>query len=577
MWVRGGEVGARCGLGLSLVLLACSSGGSAPPEATAGMGEQGPIAPDPVADPPPAQPEGLYDPEHLLEVSIELAASDWEALRADGRSLFDFFLGRNTELEYTEFDAVATVDGQRYEGVTVRKKGALGSMARLRPSLKLDFGDGPRDPALPDLSRLTLNNNRQDPSHAKQCLVYGLFAKAGLPAPRCNLAHVVVNGEDLGTFSNVEAIKKPFLRRYFANDSGNLYEAQGVDFIATDTSRFELKTNEAANDRGDLERLITALDAPDAELVTRLSEVLDLEQFRDFWALETLTGHWDGYAGNRNNYFAYADPESGLFHFMPWGTDGTFVESSPVDALNSTRTVYARSRIANRLYNLVEQRQLFRDRLGELSESVWDEGVLVAELEQLTALAPDAWPAATDALTQHLETHRVTLTGELALPAPEWIATPSTPSPCNGIINNVSMEFSTDYGDLDAAQPGAGEFEVALSLDGNAITSSWFGRAGVDPAATEPNAIVRALTFLPDGRGIFLQVTVPRSQFAPGVRPLWGLESAGLVVVLDGANSRFIGFISDGSFELDQASLVAGAPVSGRLNARLLQLGCADL
>jgi hypothetical protein len=529
-----------------------------------------------VVTPPLGPPEGLYDPEHLLEVSIELAASDWEALRAEGRSLFDFFLQQNTELEFSEFAAVATVDGQRYADVTVRKKGALGSMSRLRPSLKLDFGDGPRDPALPELRRLTLNNNRQDPSHAKQCLVYALFAKAGLPAPRCNLAHVVVNGEDLGTFSNVEAIKKPFLRRYFANDSGNLYEGQGVDFRAPDLARFELKTNEAANDRGDLERLITALEAPDAELVARLGEVLDLDQFLDFWALETLTGHWDGYAGNRNNYYIYADPESGLLHFMPWGTDGTFVESSPVDGLNTTRTVYARSLIVNRLYNLADQRQRFRERLGELSESIWDEDALVAELEQLTALAPDAWPAATDALTQHLETHRETLAGELALPAPEWVVTPSTPSPCNGVINNVDMEFSTDYGDLASLQPGVGEFEVALSLDGDAVTSSWFGRAGVDPEAAEPTALLRTLSLLPDGQIIFLQVTVPRTQFAPGVRPLWGFESSGLVLVL-GANTRFVGFISDGTFELDQASLVQGAPVSGRLNGRLLQLGCANL
>ena len=33
--------------------------------------------------------------------------------------------------------------------------------------------------------------------------------RARLPAPRCNLAHVVVNGEDLGTHSNVEPIDCP--------------------------------------------------------------------------------------------------------------------------------------------------------------------------------------------------------------------------------------------------------------------------------------------------------------------------------------------------------------------------------
>jgi hypothetical protein len=38
---------------------------------------------------------------------------------------------------------------------------------------------------------MTLNNNKQDPSAIHQCLGYAVFADAGVPAPRCNFAHVV--------------------------------------------------------------------------------------------------------------------------------------------------------------------------------------------------------------------------------------------------------------------------------------------------------------------------------------------------------------------------------------------------
>ena len=41
--------------------------------------------------------------------------------------------------------------------------------------------------------------------------------------------------------------------------------------------------------------------------------------------------------------------------------------------------------------------------------------------------------------------------------------------------------------------------------------------------------------------------------------------------------SRLVGFIGEGTLELDATSAVAGAPVIGRLNGKLLQTGCADL
>ena len=71
--------------------------------------------------------------------------------------------------------------------------------------------------------RFTLNNAKQDPSLIRQCLGFALFAQAGVPAPRCNFAHVTVNGHDLGIYANVEEVRKPMLARHFADDDGNLY------------------------------------------------------------------------------------------------------------------------------------------------------------------------------------------------------------------------------------------------------------------------------------------------------------------------------------------------------------------
>jgi hypothetical protein len=512
----------------------------------------------------------------VVEVAVELAPADWQALRAEGRALFEGFLGEDQEFAFTEYVGAASVDGQRYENVVVRKKGFLGSLSRPRPSLKLDFGEVELGNGRV-FERLTLNNNRQDYSRSRTCLAYDLFARAGLAAPRCNLAHVVVNGEDLGTYSNVEPIKKPLLKRHFGDTSGNLYEGQLVDFVVGDVPRFQLKTNETSGDRSDLAGLASALEAQDAELEAQLGQVLDLDRYRDFWAMERLTGHWDGYAGNRNNFYLYNNPASGRFEFIPWGTDGAFAEAIPGDALNTSATVYARGLLANRLYNHPEERTRFRARLGELNEAVWRESALVAELERMTALAADTLPDATAVLRRHLQTHGAQVRAELDEPAPDWALGTSEQSSCFGTIGDVSLEFATEYGDLADVAPGLGNFDVGLSLDGAPSGGAWFGRAGVDPTAAEPSVALRALSVLEDGQVIFLQIGVPPEEFSPGSRALHGFESVGLVLVLDGADTRFVGFISDGALQLDVASAATGAPVSGRLDARLLQTGCAAL
>ena len=127
-----------------------------------------------------------------------------------------------------------------------------------------------------------------------------------------------------GFFTNVEPIKKRFLRRVFGNDEGNLYELVVADFTAEREGAFELKTNNDENDRSDLDRVKRALEAPDDQFAEALGEVFDFDEFITFWAMEVLTGHWDGMTGNRNNTFIYHDPADDRFHAIPWGTDGAF-------------------------------------------------------------------------------------------------------------------------------------------------------------------------------------------------------------------------------------------------------------
>lgn len=177
---------------------------------------------------------------------------------------------------------------------------------------------------------------------------------------------------DLGVYSNVEPVRRPFLEALFGDASGNLYEGQASDFDRETVAAMDLDTNESKNDRGDLERVVAALEPPDDALLPALGAAIDLDQFRDFWAIEALIGHWDGYSGNANNYYAYHDTIRDRFVFIPWGTDQAFSTEIPNDADNAGLVVYAKGRITRRLYALREERDRFRQRLGELATSLWD-------------------------------------------------------------------------------------------------------------------------------------------------------------------------------------------------------------
>ena len=523
----------------------------------------------------------VYDPRRRLEIEIEMAPGDWDVLREQGFSLFEFQRGEAGDFDYTFFDARVTIDGEALEGAAVRKKGGLGSLSRLRPSLIIDLDRNVTDRDYHGVTRLTLNNDRSSPSHNRQCMAYEMFAQAGLPASRCNLARVFVNGADLGTFSNVEPIRKPLLRRLFGDDSGNLYEGrEDGDFTESGVERFQMKTNETTNDRADLRAVAQALAADDSSVVAELARVIDLDQFRRFWALETLTGNWDSYSGNTNNFYLYHDPSSDRFVFLPWGTDTAFTGGSVIDAYNQTLTVYATGALANRLYNLPAERERFRALLGELNDSLWNADALEARLDELATSSSDAWPGAIEAQREFIRTHSQALRDELALPAPEWrLGGIDLAGACRGGIGTLSGRFETTFveGAL-APNPEAAGFAATLTIDGRALQATWFGAAGRDPAGADPSGAVQLLGVTPDEQTLFIGLQLPPGSFTPGRHPFYNFETVGFAGYSSPAqpNGLLLGFVSEGVVTFEAASLAADAPIVGSVEGQVFQTNCFE-
>jgi hypothetical protein len=374
----------------------------------------------------------LFDEHHLLEIEVVISPENWDKLRLPRRQPKDVFeISRDVDempevFEYLPADLV--INGISIGNIGIKKKGFFGSMDEERPSLKIKFDEFVEDRRIAGLKRLTLNNNKQDASRVHQYLAYKLFRQAGVPSLRCNFARVTVNGKYLGVYTHVESVDKQFLKRNFGKSSGNLYEGAITDFIDGWIGSFETKSSVKNNDREDLKKMVTALKLSDEDLMSGLGEVLDLDAFLSYWTVEVLLGHWDGYAGNQNNFFVYRPKKNGRFTFIPWGTDQIAAPKNPLFwDFDPPKSVWAGSAVTHRLYHHPEGRRLYRERMQKILNERWDEEQILADIQRLDAFlkphltVPDeAHQDALDLLRTYVQNRRGEVQNELDGPAPAW-------------------------------------------------------------------------------------------------------------------------------------------------------------
>ncbi len=339
--------------------------------------------------------EGVFPRDRILQIDITIDKDDWNKIRKQSRSLATA-LGpdrqfKTIESPFTYVPADITIDGVSYQNVGLRKKGFLGSLDQRRPSLKVKLDKYAEGTNIEGLVSLTLNNNKQDTTLMSQFIGYDLFRTAGIPAPRATLARVSVNGENLGVYSHIESIRKPFLAKAFENSNGTLYEGTVVDFYENWTGGFEHKFGPKKTGFAQLQALTTAIDIKDnAEAEEAIWKVLDQDAFYKFWAMEGLLSFWDGYSGNRNNFFVYHNPETNKLQFIPWGADAMFETYSKLgEDPASPRSVRTVGRLAYRLYQIPSAREHYAQTMQQLLTEVWHEETILADIDRVEAMSQE--------------------------------------------------------------------------------------------------------------------------------------------------------------------------------------------
>lgn len=287
--------------------------------------DEPPVSTDSVGDQPVDDlDDAFFSTEVIHVIAITIPEEGQAALAA---SPYDKTLG---DIE---------IDGVLLPDVGVRLRGKIGSFRDLngKPKFAIDLNYTNVEQRYLGIEELSLNNEVVDCSYLKEPIGYRIFRDAGIPAPRTSFARVSVNGGDYGLYVVVETPDDRFLKRNYADPSGNLYDGKYVYY--EDHSYTLLDFNTATQDLFQLEEgtdvgLADVYGVVNAIATTgganawydAVNAVVDLHQVETYLAVEQLVGHNDGYALNTNNYRFYFDPSNAdRMTFIPWDFDYGFL------------------------------------------------------------------------------------------------------------------------------------------------------------------------------------------------------------------------------------------------------------
>jgi spore coat protein CotH len=312
----------------------------------------------------------LVDGSALNDVWIHINAKDWGDLHASYRD--DTYY----PVDFEWRDVKLRNSGIRVRGNTTRSD--------QKPSFRIDFNRYVDGQDLFGLKAIVLNNSWHDPSMLHDDLSMLLFRTVGIPAPR--QAHVRLyvgaNREYAGVYVISEEVSKAFLVDHFGEDGGYLYEyhrQDGDNYGFQDPGpdlgwyipRFGPKTHETDSVAAlfmPIRNLVEAVnDAPQSDLESALSGLLDVNTFITQLAVQNFLSQTDGLVGGvgMNNFYLYRFANKRQSVLIPWDQDNSFDSMSMPPSWNVTTNV-----LGAKIWNEPKYRNAYLNRLLDIADLI---------------------------------------------------------------------------------------------------------------------------------------------------------------------------------------------------------------
>ena len=270
----------------------------------------------------------VFDDAELPRIDLTITESNLQSLYADPESNVEYY----ATFSFTRADSTeGPIDvALRFRGDTIRHK--------KKKSFRISFNSFNSNDNYHGIEKMDLNADVNDPSLVRSKLGWELFRYLGVAGSRSNHVLLYINNAFYGVYVNTEHIDERFVKTRFDNNDGNLFRnlwPADLSYLGSSQEdyKFEydgrrvyaLRTNEDWDDYEDLATLITTLNLySGAQLKDELERQINVQQYLKAVAVDVMTGNWDGYSGDKNNYYLYRDQVSGRFEYIPYNLENSF-------------------------------------------------------------------------------------------------------------------------------------------------------------------------------------------------------------------------------------------------------------
>lgn len=272
----------------------------------------------------------IYDDTHLarIDITIDTTALNWiyNNVQSDSEHYAAFHF-KNKWID----EAVDSI-GFRLRGNTSR--------VSQKKSFKVSFNSFMKGRKFHGVTKLNLNGEHNDPSIIRSKLSFDLFHDIGIAASRAHHVRVYINKKYYGLYISVESMDGQFLKKNYADDTGNLWKClypADLTYLGADpnlykavmnsptTPAYELSTNEETGDFMAFAKLVDVINnTPAAAFPDSIEKYLYVNHILEYFAVNTLVGSWDDYRSLMNNYYLYHVQSENKFTIIPYDYDNTF-------------------------------------------------------------------------------------------------------------------------------------------------------------------------------------------------------------------------------------------------------------
>lgn len=211
-----------------------------------------------------------------------------------------------------------------------------------------------------------------------------------------------MNNQLWGFYTLVEQVNTTFLKRWFNENNGNLFKGdpngtlQWYGSSPTNYySKYELKTNETANDWTDLVHLIDIINnKPASQFYDSLESIMTTSLTIKAWAFDILFSNLDSYRGSGHNYYIYHDLFNNKFGWIEWDVNeafGNFNQGMSITQLENLDIFYIPSPSNNRplTYKMLQNNTYKQQYIQELCNFLsgdFDTSYLYRQIDSLVTI-----------------------------------------------------------------------------------------------------------------------------------------------------------------------------------------------